>query len=283
MEEEANSNQFTAYLCPNPGASSNMASRKQRIIFIEMNRNDPYSILDVAKVSDLVLVGMSCRKTNVTGVKQDPFEHSKAIDELGYRALSLVRSQGMPSMIGVLQHIEHLSTSKHSMVKKLFTRIFESEFTDKYKFMTLNRSSETLLSSDSNALLRQIAVQYPDDITWRKQRSYMLGEVTHVREDEVHIKGYIKQNYLNAKRLIHVTGLGKVAWRIKRIEVATDPCPVKLSTKEKEKVLSTSRAQSIVSSRKSSRRSSLDADDTHTPQVIDEKTKAKCIQSISNG
>jgi hypothetical protein len=60
----------------------------------------------------------------------------------------------MPSMIGVLQHIEHLSTSKHSMVKKLFTRIFESEFTDKYKFMTLNRSSETLLSSDSNALLR---------------------------------------------------------------------------------------------------------------------------------
>jgi hypothetical protein len=63
-----------------------MASRKQRIIFIEMNRNDPYSILDVAKVSDLVLVGMSCRKTNVTGVKQDPFEHSKAIDELGYRA-----------------------------------------------------------------------------------------------------------------------------------------------------------------------------------------------------
>jgi len=57
-----------------------------------MNRNDPYSILDVAKVSDLVIVGMSCRNTNVTGVKQDPFEHAKAIDELGYRALSLVRS-----------------------------------------------------------------------------------------------------------------------------------------------------------------------------------------------
>jgi len=34
----------------------------------------------------------------------------------------------------------------------------------------------------------------------------MLGEVSHIREDEVHIKGYIKQNYLNAKRLIHITG-----------------------------------------------------------------------------
>jgi hypothetical protein len=36
--------------------------------------------------------------------------------------------------------------------------------------------------------------------------------------------------------------MGKLGWKIKRIEVATDPCPVKLSTKEKEKVLSTSKA-----------------------------------------
>lgn len=152
-----------------------MASRKQRLIFVEINRNDPYSILDVAKVADMVLVAMSCRNTNVTHVKQDPFEHAKAIDELGYRALSLIRSQGMPQMIGVLQHIEFISSSKHSYVKKLFNRIFESEFTDKYKFMTLNKSSETLLSSDSNAMLRQIAVSYPEELTWREKRSYMLG------------------------------------------------------------------------------------------------------------
>ena len=50
-----------------------MASRKQRLIFVEINRNDPYSILDVAKVADMVLVAMSCKNTNVTHVKQDPF------------------------------------------------------------------------------------------------------------------------------------------------------------------------------------------------------------------
>lgn len=70
----------------------------------------------------------------------------------------------------------------------------------------------------------------------------MLSEVTHVREDEVHLRGYIRQNFLNARRLIHVTGLTQVAWRIKRIEVALDPCPVKLSVREKEKVMSTSKA-----------------------------------------
>jgi hypothetical protein len=68
MENEEQS-QFKAYLCPNPGASSNMASRKQRLIFLEINRNDPYSIMDVAKVADMVIVVMSCRKTNVAGVK----------------------------------------------------------------------------------------------------------------------------------------------------------------------------------------------------------------------
>jgi hypothetical protein len=89
-------------MCPNPGSNSNMASKKQRLQFVEMNRNDPYSVLDVGKVVDLVIVVMSCKKTNVAGVKQDPFEYAKAIDETGYRALSLIRSQGMPSMIGVL-------------------------------------------------------------------------------------------------------------------------------------------------------------------------------------
>ena len=48
----------------------------------------------------------------------------------------------------------------------------------------------------------------------------MLSEVAHVRDDEVHLKGYIRQNYMNANRLVHLTGLGKIGWRIKRIEFA---------------------------------------------------------------
>lgn len=99
-------------------------------------------MLDVGKVADLVLVVMSCKETNVSGVKDDPFLHSKAIDEIGYRALSLIRSQGMPSLIGVLQHLEAISSVKQPYVKKLFQRIFTSEFTDKYKFMFQNNSTD---------------------------------------------------------------------------------------------------------------------------------------------
>ena len=106
----------------------------------------------------------------------------------------------------------------------------------------------------------------------------MLGEVAHLREDEVHIKGYIRQNFLNAKRLIHVTGLPVLSWKIKRIEIAGDPTPVKLSQKEKDKVMSTSRAQSIVSSRKSSRSTSFDDMDTKVEETKDSVTGAKCVQ-----
>lgn len=101
-EEEALGTQFKAYLCPNPSSSTNMASRKQRLIFLQIDRKDPYSVLDVCKVADLVVTVMSCKHTNVGGLKQDPYEQSRAIDELGYRALFLMRSQGMPSLVGVL-------------------------------------------------------------------------------------------------------------------------------------------------------------------------------------
>ena len=160
-EEEVTGTQFKAYPCPNPSSSTNMASRKQRLIFLEIDRNDPYSIMDVCKVADIVITVMSCKHTDVRGLKQDPFAHSKAIDEVGYRALHLMRSQGMPSLVGVLQHLEDISSSKQSQVKKLFSRMFTSEFTDRYKFMMLNAVTEGQLSMDSNAILRQIAVTFP--------------------------------------------------------------------------------------------------------------------------
>lgn len=58
--------------------------------------------------------------------------------------------------------------------------------------MYINNTTETQSANDTNALLRQIAVQFPDEISWKQNRSYMLGEVAHLREDEVHIRGYIR-------------------------------------------------------------------------------------------
>jgi len=69
--------------------------------------------------------------------------------------------------------------------------------------------NELNLSSDMNAVLRKIAVTYPARLTWRNDRSYMYGQVTglDIQNKEVVVQGYIKNNFLNVKRLIHMTGV----------------------------------------------------------------------------
>ena len=79
---------------------------------MEIDRNDVYSVLDVGKVADLVLVIMSCKNANESQLKIDPDKYSGAVDEAGYRALALLRSQGMVSLIGVLQHLETITSKR---------------------------------------------------------------------------------------------------------------------------------------------------------------------------
>jgi hypothetical protein len=58
-------NQFRAYLCPNPGSSTNMGSKKQRLIFVEIDRTNPLAVLEVGKIADIIVVVMSCGKTEI--------------------------------------------------------------------------------------------------------------------------------------------------------------------------------------------------------------------------
>ena len=103
---------FSAYLCPNPGSSTNMGSRKQRMMFVEVERGNEHAVLEVGKVADIMIVVMSCAETDVKGLKVDPDKYSNAIDETGYKALGLLRSQGMPALVGVLQHLETVSSKR---------------------------------------------------------------------------------------------------------------------------------------------------------------------------
>ena len=72
---------FQAYICPNAGAANNLNSKKQRLIFMKIDRNDVYSVLDVGKVADLILVVMSCKNSNTSQLTVDPENNSGAIDD----------------------------------------------------------------------------------------------------------------------------------------------------------------------------------------------------------
>lgn len=51
------------------------------MILLEIDRNDPLSVLDIGKVADVVVVVMSCSETNTQGLKLNPDENSNAIDQ----------------------------------------------------------------------------------------------------------------------------------------------------------------------------------------------------------
>lgn len=57
----------------------------------------------------------------------------------------------MPSLVGVLQHLETISSKRQPQIKRLFLRYFTSEFTDRHKFLNVNLSNA---QTDVNALLR---------------------------------------------------------------------------------------------------------------------------------
>lgn len=67
-----------------------------------MNRENDNSVLEVGKIADLIVVVMSCAESDSKGLKVDPDKFSNAIDEQGYKALGLLRSQGLPALVGVL-------------------------------------------------------------------------------------------------------------------------------------------------------------------------------------
>ena len=78
-EVAAQDSNFKAYICPNPGASS--TSKKQRLIFRVIDRNDVYSVLDVGKVADIMLMVMSCAKTDESMLNNPEKLQHEPIDE----------------------------------------------------------------------------------------------------------------------------------------------------------------------------------------------------------
>lgn len=72
--------------------------------------------------------------------------------------------------------------------------------------MTMNALT---LDQNVSALLRQIAVTYPTKLTWRGERSYLITQKAKIDREkkELVLSGYIRNNFLNIKRLVHLTGV----------------------------------------------------------------------------
>ena len=192
----------------------------QCFIFVPSSRND-YAIIDAAKVADVICVVMSCRGTDYLNMNLNPDKYCNAIDELGYKHISMLRTQGIPEVVGVLQHLDELPEKKQNMVKKFFQRYFEGEFDPKEKFFVLNKND--VGGAVVKHMIRHFASLIPKELSWRRHRSYLIvDKYNYIPESDVmETYGYVHGNQFTTQLPIYITGYG--TFLLREIKSEEDP------------------------------------------------------------
>ena len=164
---------------------------------------------------------MSCRGTDYLNMNLNPDKYCNAIDELGYKHISMLRTQGIPEVVGVLQHLDELPEKKQNMVKKFFQRYFEGEFDPKEKFFVLNKND--VGGAVVKHMIRHFASLIPKELSWRRHRSYLIvDKYNYIPESDVmETYGYVHGNQFTTQLPIYITGYG--TFLLKEIKSEEDP------------------------------------------------------------
>ena len=217
------------YIIPNK-----LYKGKERITFIKTKR-DVYSILDACKIADIIMFVSSCKKCQADKWQLDPDKYSFCIDDFGYEIISIIRAQGLTDHICCIQDLNTIVPKRRTEIVKLYSRYFTSEVKPSKIFDFFNNPNKkedpTMDLHDENQIKAIIRLNcalapYTTNLDLQKHRSYMMIENIKKNENnEAEIFGYIRGNTLNPGKYIHITGFGD--YKIKDVEVAEDPLPVK--------------------------------------------------------
>ncbi|GAB68067.1 hypothetical protein PCYB_126320 [Plasmodium cynomolgi strain B] len=181
--------EFIKYLCEQNGDN----------VITDTINLDIYGIIDGTKCADIVLC-----------IFKDGAIENSSFDELGYNLLSILKIQGVPSVIGVGYNTDE--SSKYS--QKFVTRYFNSEFTqqDKIFFINGNGGNTDRLSrnGDFYKLYSEIMNMKVRNVSYREGRGYMLvnSYAYNQQTDSVYLKGFVKGAGFNAHNPVHITNAG---------------------------------------------------------------------------
>lgn len=206
---------FSAVLPPN------IAKGKDRITLINTPR-EKYAIIDSCKAADLIIFVSSLTAANAAEIKMDPYNNGRAIDDFGYSVIQLLRAQGMPKHLGVIQHSDKVVKKQETLLKNLYTRFFDSELFPEKTFSLVT-------ADDLTKMLRYLAniSTFDHPLGFRKHRSYLLSQEVNYQADTgaLFIDGYLRGNTLASNSYLHITGFGD--FKASLVEMINDPCPKK--------------------------------------------------------
>jgi len=205
-------NPLELYTVQLPSFAQTSGQSKQRATFVEAPR-DLLAMLDVCKTADLML----CVFGPEVSLERPCF------DEPGYKALTALKMQGIPSVVGLMHGFPTLAPKKVVDAKKLVQRYFQSEFIN-----------EKILCGDTpeeaKSLVRVLGNVTPKPLKWRINRGYMLVDKAEYNDEKkmIAMTGYIRGSGITETHLVHLTGFGD--YQVARIQTMADPCSIAHST-----------------------------------------------------
>ena len=218
-----------------------VTSKKQRITFIECP-NDLCGMLDVAKVSDLVLLLINSSK----GFQMETFEF-----------LNMLQAHGFPKIIGVLTHLDtfkkqqgkHIKNTKKNLKQRFWTEIYQGA---KLFYLTGLHYGKYHKREILN-LSRYVSVSKMRPLIWRNAHPYVVAdrvedltapdmtEANKKSDRKVVFYGYLRGLPIREGTTVHLSGVGDFS--ISAIDRLEDPCPAPSSSKQISKSNGTDQKQ----------------------------------------
>ncbi|KAI0074040.1 DUF663-domain-containing protein [Panus rudis PR-1116 ss-1] len=212
-----------------------VSGKKKRITFIECN-NDLNSMIDIAKIADLVLLMID----GSYGFEMETFEF-----------LNILQSHGFPKVIGVLSHLDlikkaaTLRATKKALKKRFWTEIYQGAKLFYLSGVLNGRYPDTEILN----LSRFIGVMKFRPLVFRNSHPYLLADRIEdltpreqIRESKgkcdrtVTLYGYLRGTNLRLGTKVHVPGVGDL--EMKSVTKLGDPCPLPDADSEKRRKLS---------------------------------------------
>ena len=229
-----------------------VSGKKKRITFIECN-NDINSMVDIAKVADLVLLmidgsyGFEMVRLTIDTRKADLF----ILHQETFEFLNILQSHGFPKVIGVLTHLDLikkasiLKDTKKALKKRFWTEIYQGAKLFYLSGVLNGRYPDTEILN----LSRFISVMKFRPLVFRNSHPYMLAdriEDLTPREEvraskgkcdrTVTVYGYLRGTNMRLGSKVHIPGVGDL--EVKTITKLGDPCPLPDAESEKRRKLS---------------------------------------------
>lgn len=199
-----------------------VSGKRRRLTFIEV-ANDMNSMIDAAKIADLVLLMVDGN----FGLEMETMEF-----------LNIAQHHGMPRVLGVTTHLDlfksqsTLRTSKKKLKHRFWTEVYQGAKLFYLSGVINGRYPDREILN----LTRFISVMKFRPLKWRNEHPYLLADrvtdLTHPAlieknnkiDRKVAIYGYLHGTPLSATDArVHIAGVGD--FTVSSIEKLPDPCP----------------------------------------------------------